>query len=69
MDPTGGTLDLQAPPGPKFPAIEATLNDAQNRDVALREMPGLNHALQSAVTHAGNQRGPTAAFAFVDEAS
>jgi uncharacterized protein len=47
-----GTLDLQAPPGPNFPAIEAALRAAQNADVTLRVMPRLNHAMQPALTGA-----------------
>jgi uncharacterized protein len=45
-----GTLDLQAPPRENFPPIQAALKSAQNTDVMLREMPRLNHAMQTAMT-------------------
>jgi pimeloyl-ACP methyl ester carboxylesterase len=45
-----GSLDLQAPPRAHFPAIRSALASAENRDVTLLEIPGVNHAMQTAIT-------------------
>ena len=43
-----GSLDLQVLPKQNLPAIAAALKKAGNTDVAVRELPGLNHLLQTA---------------------
>jgi uncharacterized protein len=45
-----GTLDKQVPSADNLPAIRAAL--AGNRDVTIRELPGLNHFFQHARTGA-----------------
>jgi hypothetical protein len=56
-----GALDLQVPPEQNLPAITAALRTAANPDVTIRELPGLNHLLQSATT------GSPAEYATIEE--
>lgn len=45
-----GELDLQAPARENLPRIEKAMRTSGNRRVSVREMPGLNHLLQTAST-------------------
>src|ERR1043165_6429169 len=45
-----GSSDLQVPPKQNLPEIEKALQEAGNKDPAVREMPGLNHLFQTAKT-------------------
>lgn len=45
-----GSKDLQAAPGQNLPAIEAALAAGGNPDHTVKELPGLNHLLQTAAT-------------------
>jgi pimeloyl-ACP methyl ester carboxylesterase len=45
-----GALDLQVPPSQNLPEIEKALKEAGNKDVTLKELPGLNHLFQPAKT-------------------
>jgi pimeloyl-ACP methyl ester carboxylesterase len=45
-----GELDLQVPAKQNLPAIEAALKNGNNRDFTVRELPGLNHLFQTAIT-------------------
>ena len=45
-----GALDLQVEPEQNLPAIEKALEEAENQDVTLRKLPGLNHLFQQAKT-------------------
>ena len=56
-----GELDLQVPPYQNLPEIEATLRQAGNNDVTIREFPGLNHLFQTANT------GSPAEYAMIEE--
>jgi pimeloyl-ACP methyl ester carboxylesterase len=56
-----GELDLQAPPGENLPRIEKAVRRGANRRVTVRELPGLNHLLQTAST------GLPAEYAAIDE--
>jgi uncharacterized protein len=46
----GGALDVQVPPDQNLPEIEKALKEAGNRDVTVRQLPGLNHLFQPART-------------------
>lgn len=45
-----GELDVQVSPDQNLPEIEKSLQAAGNRDVTIRQMPGLNHLFQPAKT-------------------
>lgn len=45
-----GEKDLQVSPGQNLPAIEKALKAGGNRDVTVKELPGLNHLFQTAET-------------------
>ncbi len=45
-----GELDLQVIPSQNLPEIEKALKKARNRDVTIKELPGLNHLFQEAKT-------------------
>lgn len=45
-----GGLDVQVPPKANLPEIDKALKEAGNKDVTVREMPGLNHLFQTAKT-------------------
>lgn len=47
-----GEKDLQVPPRENLAAIEAALGSGGNRDVTVKELPGLNHLFQTATTGA-----------------
>lgn len=47
-----GEKDLQVPPKPNLPEIEKALAEAGNKDVTIRELPGLNHLFQTCKTGA-----------------
>lgn len=49
----GGSLDQQIPSGENLPAIKAAL--AGDRDVTIKEFPGLNHLFQTAKTGAAGE--------------
>lgn len=54
-----GSLDLQVPAKPDLDLLAANL--AGDRDVTIRELPGLNHLFQSAKT------GSPAEYGTIDE--
>jgi pimeloyl-ACP methyl ester carboxylesterase len=56
-----GERDLQVPPRDTIPGIESALKDAGNADVTFKEMPGLNHLLQTCET------GTMAEYATIEE--
>ena len=56
-----GSKDLQVPPREDLAAIRAALARGGNRDVTVRELPGLNHLFQTAGT------GSVAEYAGIDE--
>jgi len=56
-----GSLDLQVNPGVNLPAIEQALKAGGNQDYAVKEMDGLNHLFQHAVT------GATSEYAQIEE--
>ncbi|MEM9703723.1 MAG: hypothetical protein AAF907_14890, partial [Planctomycetota bacterium] len=43
-----GEKDLQVLPGVNLPPLEAALREAPTEDFLVREMPGLNHLMQTA---------------------
>jgi pimeloyl-ACP methyl ester carboxylesterase len=45
-----GEKDAQVPPKENFKALRAALEEAGNKDVTLKEMPGLNHLFQTCKT-------------------
>jgi len=47
-----GEKDTQVDPKLNLPPIEAALKTAGNRDVTIKELPGLNHLLQACKTGA-----------------
>jgi alpha-beta hydrolase superfamily lysophospholipase len=47
-----GEKDLQVPPKTNLPEIEKALKTAGNKDVTIKELPGLNHLFQTAKTGA-----------------
>jgi pimeloyl-ACP methyl ester carboxylesterase len=52
-----GAFDLQAPPEENLGGIKAALERAKNKDVTIRELPGLNHLFQHAKTGAPGEYG------------
>jgi hypothetical protein len=56
-----GEKDVQCPPKQNLPAIEAALKASGNRRYTVKELPGLNHLLQTAKT------GAPAEYAQVEE--
>jgi pimeloyl-ACP methyl ester carboxylesterase len=56
-----GALDTQVPAEVNLKAIEAALKEADNHDVTVRAMPGLNHLFQRA------QTGGVAEYAVIEE--
>jgi len=48
----GGTKDCQVPSGKNLRGIEKTLKVAGNQDCVVKELPGLNHMFQTAITGA-----------------
>ncbi len=50
-----GALDLQAPAKDNLPRIEASIRAGGNRQVLTRELPRLNHLLQTATTGLPNE--------------
>jgi fermentation-respiration switch protein FrsA (DUF1100 family) len=56
-----GERDLQVPPKETIPGIEAALKEAGNTDVTIKEMPGLNHLLQTCAN------GTMAEYAEIEE--
>lgn len=56
-----GELDMQVPVERNLSALEKALQDAQNRDVTIKTLPGLNHLMQTART------GLPAEYATIDE--
>jgi hypothetical protein len=57
----GGSKDVQVPAKANLAAAAAGLKAAGNRDVTLKEMPGLNHLFQNAST------GGVAEYATIEE--
>ena len=53
----GGTKDCQVPSGENLRGIAKTLNAAGNNDYEVKELPGLNHMFQTAVTGAVSEYG------------
>lgn len=45
-----GEKDLESPPRENLPQVVAVLKEAGNTDVTVRELPGLNHLLQTSKT-------------------
>ncbi len=45
-----GEKDLQVPPKQNLPLLEAALKKAGNKNIVLKELPGLNHLFQTAQT-------------------
>jgi fermentation-respiration switch protein FrsA (DUF1100 family) len=45
-----GEKDLQVPPKQDLPAIAEALKKGGNKDVTVKELPGLNHLFQTATT-------------------
>lgn len=43
-----GEKDLQVPPAQNIPAVKSALRSGGNKDVTVRELPGLNHLFQHA---------------------
>lgn len=56
-----GSLDLQVSPTQNLQPIEQALQKAHNKDVTIRELPGLNHLFQRAKT------GSPAEYATIEE--
>jgi pimeloyl-ACP methyl ester carboxylesterase len=56
-----GALDTQVPPAENLSEIEKALREAGNKDVTIRELPGLNHLFQTA------QSGSPAEYAMIEE--
>jgi pimeloyl-ACP methyl ester carboxylesterase len=56
-----GELDLQVPPDQNIPALEAAFAAGKASDYTVRELPGLNHLLQTATT------GAPAEYAQIEE--
>ena len=52
-----GSKDLQVAPKVNLAAIEKALKDGGNRDVTIKEFPGLNHLFQAATTGAPSEYG------------
>jgi pimeloyl-ACP methyl ester carboxylesterase len=53
----GGTKDCQVPSGKNLRGIQKTLKAAGNNDCEVKELPGLNHMFQTAVTGAVSEYG------------
>ena len=53
----GGAKDCQVPSGKNLRGIEKTLKAAGNQDCVVKELPGLNHMFQTAVTGAVSEYG------------
>jgi len=53
----GGSKDMQVVSAPNLSAIEKALKTGGNRDVTVRELPGLNHMFQTAPTGALDEYG------------
>jgi len=56
-----GEKDLQVPPKENLAGIRKALEEAGNKDVTLRELPGLNHLFQTCKT------GSPAEYASIEE--
>ena len=52
-----GAKDLQVAPDVNLPVIEKALKEAGNTDVTIRELPGLNHLLQTCETGGVSEYG------------
>lgn len=52
-----GEKDLQVPPRENRPVLEAALREANNQDVTVRELPGLNHLFQTSTTGSPSEYG------------
>jgi pimeloyl-ACP methyl ester carboxylesterase len=52
-----GAKDVQVDAKVNLRAIEAALKEAGNKDVTIRELPGLNHLFQTCKTGAGSEYG------------
>lgn len=52
-----GEKDVQVPAGVNLKEIEAALKEAGNKDVTVRELPGLNHLFQTCKTGAVSEYG------------
>ncbi|MBI4909040.1 MAG: alpha/beta fold hydrolase [Acidobacteria bacterium] len=52
-----GSLDLQVAPKQNLPAIEKALKEGGNKDFTVKEMPQLNHLLQTAKTGVPSEYG------------
>jgi hypothetical protein len=50
-----GSKDLQVPPYQNIPEIKKALDEAGNRQVVVKELPGLNHLFQTAKTGSPNE--------------
>jgi fermentation-respiration switch protein FrsA (DUF1100 family) len=50
-----GELDLQVPPDQNLTVIKRVLQDNGNPDFTIKELPGLNHLFQTAVTGAPSE--------------
>ena len=57
----GGSKDIQVPATANLAGIAAGLKTAGNRDVTIKELPGLNHLFQTAAT------GSTAEYGTIEE--
>jgi pimeloyl-ACP methyl ester carboxylesterase len=53
----GGAKDCQVPSGKNLRGIEKTLKEAGNQDCVVKELPGLNHMFQTAVSGAVSEYG------------
>jgi pimeloyl-ACP methyl ester carboxylesterase len=54
-----GEKDVQVAPKENLPAIEAALKQGGNKDYTVKELPGLNHLLQTATTGAVTEYAKT----------
>ena len=45
-----GEKDLRVPPKENLASIEKALQEADNKDVTIKELPGLNHLFQTCTT-------------------
>jgi pimeloyl-ACP methyl ester carboxylesterase len=50
-----GEKDLQVPPKENLSAIKATLKKAKNKNITIKELPGLNHLFQECTTGAPSE--------------
>lgn len=56
-----GEKDVQVPPGENLPAVKQALKSGNNENFTIKELPGLNHLLQTA------ERGDTSEYGHIEE--